>query len=298
MKTVFKSSELAHVWANESAPSGRCPSSMSFQGDAFYSYSTVIARRIRHKGKVAYLLDNATFSSTTSQHQGAVRHAIRDAEKVFGVYAHRYNQSLDWSPAEIRDHYIGNYKTIKGKTSRYAFKRADYLLDAYSNLEKAIEVCEFFGLATSKLYILRTSLAASLHEAKALVESRNEIKRLAREKRDQKKREERARTYAEQLPLWLAGEANYLPYGDFPVQLRAKDGNLETTRGAIVPLSDAERTFRFAVAVRARGWHSNGDKHQVGMYSLDAVNEQGVVAGCHRIAWDEIERFAKLQGWM
>jgi len=38
MKTVFKSNEIAHVWVNQGAPHGRCPSSMSFDGDVFRSY--------------------------------------------------------------------------------------------------------------------------------------------------------------------------------------------------------------------------------------------------------------------
>ena len=31
---------------------------------------------------------------------------------------------------------------------------------------------------------------------------------------------------------------------------------------------------------------------------LDAINSEGVVAGCHRVSWSEIERVAKLEGWM
>jgi len=72
---------------------------------------------------------------------------------------------------------------------------------------------------------------------------------------------------------------------------------METSKGARVPLDEAQRAYRFAVIQRARGWHRNGETFKVGPYQLDAVNEQGVVAGCHRIAWDEIERFAKLQNW-
>jgi predicted Abi (CAAX) family protease len=65
-----------------------------------------------------------------------------------------------------------------------------------------------------------------------------------------------------------------------------------------VPLPEAEKAFRFAMIQRKRGWHRNGDQFKVGDYQLDAVNEQGVIAGCHRIGWDEIERFAKTQGWI
>jgi hypothetical protein len=79
--------------------------------------------------------------------------------------------------------------------------------------------------------------------------------------------------------------------------LRAEGLELVTTKGARVPLADAERTFRFASALRSRGWHRNGENHTVGGYQLDAVNDAGIVAGCHRIAWPEIERFAKAMAW-
>lgn len=51
-------------------------------------------------------------------------------------------------------------------------------------------------------------------------------------------------------------------------------------------------------AMREKGWHRNGETFKVGNFQLDAVNAQGVVAGCHTILWDEIERFARTQGWV
>ena len=63
-------------------------------------------------------------------------------------------------------------------------------------------------------------------------------------------------------------------------------------------LTDAKRALSFVLARRAKGWHRNGEQCPVGSYQLDAVNDQGVVAGCHRVDWTEIERFAKTQGWI
>jgi hypothetical protein len=95
---------------------------------------------------------------------------------------------------------------------------------------------------------------------------------------------------------WRAGKAVDVPY-DSPVVLRAFGGELETSKGARVPLTDAERTFRFISARRQGGWHRNGETHAVGHYQLDAVNEAGVVVGCHRVSWGEIEFFASAMGW-
>ena len=82
-KHYFRSPEIAHIWANQGSTFGRCPSSMTFDGDKFYSYSTVIANRIRHKGKIAYILDGATFSSATSGHQSHVRRPLGMLIKPF-----------------------------------------------------------------------------------------------------------------------------------------------------------------------------------------------------------------------
>lgn len=97
---------------------------------------------------------------------------------------------------------------------------------------------------------------------------------------------------------WLAGTRASLPGQlNLPVMLRRSGDDMETSKGARVPLTDAERTFRFCIKARARGWHRNGETFAVGHYQLDAVNEAGVVAGCHRVSWSEIERFAASQGW-
>jgi hypothetical protein len=80
--------------------------------------------------------------------------------------------------------------------------------------------------------------------------------------------------------------------------LRQKGDEMETSKGATVPLSDAKRAFAFVTAKRQTGWHANSETFSIGQFTLSAVNEQGVVAGCHRVTWDEINRFAKSQAWI
>jgi len=105
-----------------------------------------------------------------------------------------------------------------------------------------------------------------------------------------------------EIDAWLAGEPNRLPY-DCPTMLRAKRcpsfDLMETSEGVTVPLADAERAFKFITAIRnGRGdWHRNGETFAIGQFQLDAVNPQGVVAGCHRVSWEEIDRFSTVMGW-
>ena len=109
------------------------------------------------------------------------------------------------------------------------------------------------------------------------------------------------------IPAWLAGEC--VNVSGLPVMLRtrrplsAKDGEscileIETSLGAAIPYADGRKCFEFAMRLRAKGWHRNGEQFEVGRYQLDAINEYGIIAGCHRIAWGEIERFAIQEGWI
>jgi hypothetical protein len=82
MKTYFKSSELPHIWAHahenpDNPQQGRCPSSETFNGNAYQSYGTVIARIIHGKGgAVCAVLNGQNYSVTTSGHMSGVRRAV------------------------------------------------------------------------------------------------------------------------------------------------------------------------------------------------------------------------------
>lgn len=354
MKTVFRSEEIAHIWANSGAPYGRSPGNLSFGGDAIKSYATVIGRRIRARGKVAYVLDRASFSVSTSKSQGRVSAAIRDAEKVFSVRCGDLGQSLNFTPATLRDHYLGEFREMGEQPApRMKAKQAEALLHRYSRLDSAIEVCEFFGLAVAALKKQLAKAAPELAAARKLSTEYTEGLRAKREARWEAARKVREQMQAREIaaaiataeaiangsapytgkeyfgngwssrpyPLlesrpdlcaamaakatefeatkltrWLAGEDVNLG-SDCPTMLRAEDSEMVTTHGARVPLTDAQRTYRFAMLARAKGWHRNGETHAIGAYQLDSVNEQGVIAGCHRVTWAEIERFAAAMGW-
>lgn len=353
MKTVFKSDEIAHVWAHESAPRGKSPGNASFDGDAFYSYATVIARRIRYKGKTAYILDRASFSVSTSKIQGRVACALPSCEKTFSVWNGKRFQSLDWTPQGLRDHYLEESKKAElVPASRYAHKRAEQYRRVTSLLTDAREVCEFFGLAFLAISQKIDKRNAQNEQAADIIKQaseKREAAKLAREKAEHKERLAKNIAYAEayianpkgepiydaetrRIPegfpaellakfttkvkennaaafdRWRAGEDVRLPY-ECPVMLRVEnycddDGQAKnipemvTSKGARVPLGEAKRAFAFVVKCGRGGWHRNGETFAIGSYQLDAVNGEGVVAGCHRVSWNELTLFGKAMGWM
>jgi hypothetical protein len=356
MKTVFKSDEIAHIWAHSGAPHGRSPGNLSFDGDAIKSYSTVIGRRIRAAGKVAYVLDRASFSNSTSKSQGRVWQAIPGDAQSFHVHCGRRGQFLDFTPVTLRDHFLHEAKEREAATpSRYARIRVQQYANITASYRTAREVCIFFKLGTAALDKKLAARLAGESQAAETLKAALIRRQAAKAKRDVKELKERtarniqqaedflanrkrpakvvellekalatlpddlrgrllaavekhnapylaeiARKEAEKIAEWRAGKNVYLS-GEVPTMLRAEGDSeaaeMVTSRGARVPLADAERTYRFACLMRARGWHKNGETHAIGSYQLDSVNEQGVIAGCHRVTWAEIEHFAKAQGW-
>lgn len=302
MKTVFRSAEIAHIWAHRGAPSGRSPGNLSFDGDAICSYATVIGRRITARGKTAYVLDRASFSNSTAKSQGKVWQAIPDTEKTFLVRIGQRGQSLRFTPAELAAHYEAHAAELAAEMpSRYARIRAEQWQAVTAELEKAADCLAYFGLGVARLQkkiAARKAGDSTAAETLKADRAKREAARIVSEKKE-------AARIAGKVAEWLAGLPVY-PASNWPTVLRVEGGQddrgaiiqeMVTSKGARVPLEDARRTYRFAMLARAKGWHKNGETHPIGSYQLDAVNENGVVAGCHRVTWAEIERFAAAQGW-
>lgn len=75
-KTVFETSQAIHVWAQQSQAYGRnAKASVFFEGETVYSYGEHFPMASFVKPGVV-LINEAHYSSTTSQHQSAVRHAV------------------------------------------------------------------------------------------------------------------------------------------------------------------------------------------------------------------------------
>lgn len=92
---------------------------------------------------------------------------------------------------------------------------------------------------------------------------------------------------ADDLEAWVNGAGLRAPRGA-SMTLRIHDGELQTSKGAEVPLDEAIALTRAAAACRARGtaWKRNGERKRVGSFECDAISAQGdITAGCHFIPW-------------
>lgn len=281
MKTYFKSDEIAHVWAHKSAPRGTCPASMSFNGDAFLSYWTEIARHITHKGQSAVILNDTSYSATTSGHQSSVRQAVTGP--VFHISGINQGSSLrDVTGKDLFQHALEMADNCQKSADKARTRKDSYLGEKAQWLERAQRVNEFFGLRRKVDQQAIDRLRKETEAAKRKTDAE-------RARREEETRQKQSVAYA----LWKDSmECDYFDSRLFPVAFRVESDELVSTMGARVPLAAARTAYRFVTSRRATGWHRNGETCPVGNYALDAINEQGIVAGCHRISWAEIERLA------
>lgn len=289
MKTTFTSQEIAHVWAHQSAPHGKSPGAVSFDGDVIYSYRTAMARHIEHKGKAAIVLNVTTYSLSTSRHQGWINMALHGMDiPVFRVDGLDYGAGLRMSGDDLFSYYVEKAAQHLNDSQKPRI-RPD-TVEAHKGraahaLEQAQAVVSFYGLRKK----VDEKAIERLATAKVRAEKRE---RIAQEKRDAEEQAKQSFAFG----VWQQGGNNggYFNPRIFPVAFRVEGEELVSTLGARVPLQAARVAYRFAMGKRGQAWRENGEVCPVGNYRLNAINEQGIVAGCHRIAWAELERLASI----
>lgn len=120
-----------------------------------------------------------------------------------------------------------------------------------------------------------------------------------------KEKEDRKKKFEEQIEMWKSGEIPelYLHYyleDDQPnAWLRIKNGIIETSGNIKIKRTEAERLWELIKFFHNDGkfqhdmvLDTTGHKWKINSYENDLL-----VAGCHRIAYNEMESIAKQLGW-
>jgi len=306
---VFPTDEIPHLWAHRTQKDARNPQgNLYFKGATIYSYrdSYPIASHVTSKNgkKQAVLIRTDTYSVTTSRHISAVRHAARHLQ-VFDVPS----VQTEWAWSEPgADHktnlayFVEQSKDALGKASR-ARKAGTYeLAQAFGNRDKAKEYAKFFGIACPVFdFLPKGRKLSALKEKIAEREARARIADAERDARERARRAEQERIQtlelAEQLELWRQGNPNvsaWQLHGASPA-LRIVGDTVETSRGARFPVAHACRGLKLVQACvnSNREYVRNGHTVHLGHYPIDKIEANGTVhAGCHVVAYDEIQRIA------
>jgi hypothetical protein len=294
MKTVFDNDMVAHVWANRSQARGRSSNGhLYFEGDTIYSYGRhfPIARHV--DGVVLFTIKG--YSPTTECHKSRVLSACSH-KQVFHV--------TDLTTG--RKEHLADYKAriadairacVKARTNKpWRLQQLQELVSEANQYAENFDLKTRFALPNEQ----------ELIEECRKIDARNKAREARRARKLQKQREEReARQreyFAKQEQLleeWVDGERDSCPYEyGFKIRLRIKGNELQTSRGASVPLDHAVKCFRVLKQLRERGetYQRNGHTIHLGHFALDSFSDGIVRAGCHAVEWTEIERIANLVG--
>lgn len=121
-----------------------------------------------------------------------------------------------------------------------------------------------------------------------------------------KEEEARYKDFDEKLEEWKSGEINFLntPFyipGEKPnAWIRIKGNIIETSKQIKIGVAEARKLWRAVSAMHRGAEFRHGLVEDVTghQWGLNRYENDLLTAGCHRIAYDEMERIAKQLGWV
>ena len=325
---------LVHDWAHQIKEKAKA-SNLRFEGTELYSYDMLIGDIVYIDDTPIYLINSGTHSPITSAHiQIALQATPLLAEKVYfpvekmsleewrpkGLPRRR-----DWDPSPQASRTVrGEDAVIAGNAlvkhlismamhcaSKHLRARSDWtkeswIRNANDKLAQA-ERIKALTLATEDIPILENLIPeVNDIDRESLKKARIESKRRAEE--EAKRQAKLMEDIKDDREAFISGDPRIssvaVPILLRPVMLEdrtdadnPKDHMLvQTSWGITVPYSHARRAWAVLRSVDRR--KKIRDPHiQVGHYSVNEINSDGVIIGCHHIDWPEIDRFAKQEGW-
>ena len=308
-REVFPSGEIPHLWYHKTQDSARnANGSLYFSGDTIYSYGShfPIARHVTNGKRDAVVFTTRTYSVTTSAHCSAVRSSIPSSALVFHVPDVHFGYS---KPEDAYQHernladYLSRIQSAiqSSARARSSWKKECEHSAAISLQAECKGYCAFFRIKSPKLPRVPALDSEEMEQIR-----RREAQHAAKKAEEtRKQREEQAEFERTKIERWRNGENVGYLY-NVPVMLRIRTfgadesaqyavGEVETSKGARVPVSHALRGLRFVRAVVAKGeaYQRNGHTLHLGQYAIDRVDVDGTLhAGCHVIPYSEMERIA------
>lgn len=291
--------QVCHIWAQGNTESGRTGNgNLFFEGDTIYSYGYHFW--IAHRVKGVMLVNCASYSPTTSQHQSDVRQAIYGTDFIRVPYK-------DILPDAIKknfNYFKGSIANLVLKASRAREYKEHYLRELDGLIKDANRYSKAMGrtrkfsapdvgrlLAKYKKVRTKELKAAKIRKAE----------RIAQEARD-------LEAYAAKLLEWEKDlEKRHVPNKPYrydvviPIGMRLKaDGEtIETSQGAEFPMEHARRAYPIVKHAHDKGESMAfapgvGSGIKLGHFQINSIDKDGnVKAGCHYVTWDAIERLAK-----
>lgn len=288
MKKVFKTDEVAHIWASQQQNEGRnSQGNLFFEGDKIYSYGRHFCiAKLLPSGIV--LFTDRGYSNTTAKHKHLVSYAVNHKTKV---YCANPDEGTSGNLPHFTREFKGLINIINDPKRRQ--KTKDIAKQDLLKVAKKVDLyLDTIGVPLSECY--DSEFMAYYNTAKSQdIEALN--KEIEKREAEAKERARLAQIEAEKkakkdLSLWKKGKQIRLPYSIDTVYLRNIEDTVETSKGAVVSVKAAKILFDLIKEGKdIKGFDIDG-------YTVVGLN--GVLTiGCHKIERKEINRFAKVMGW-
>lgn len=277
MRKSFRSiSETMHIWAQQTQNEGRC-GNVFFEGPSIYSYGHhfEIARFITRD---IVLFTTRDYSVTTSGHKAGVRSAVTH-KTVYTV------PSFTDHVENVR-YYMQEAESFPIKIKRARTNAGYYQEQMINTIQQARQYVETFApeiphslIAGAKALFNKLERGQYSDIIEAQEQARKEQLERKRARLEASRREA-----AERLEQWKRGEDVYFQFFLFPTMLRVKGGEIQTSRGARVPIDAALAMYEDLKA--GRPVHGV----TVGHYTVTSFDGETLRVGCHEIPLTEMDR--------
>lgn len=305
-------SGVPHKWAHRATNragkvAGRA-GNVFYEGEKIYSYGKhfCIARLLPSN---VVVFGRHTYSPSTGSHQAAVRGA---ASHLRTVYCHDPDNSAYRNKAIVENDIkqaledppvLAKFKELKklGGKIRARSLAAEFneYLAALPEDEQCVEPFDLAQFEHTPQEAARYAVLVREEQARQEVRNERGAERLrGRRERYLAAQEVAAEKLKTRIPDWRNHDYQGSMY-DLPTMLRlSKDGvNVETSKGADIPVTHAKRLWPLIQDVRAKGVPLHNREFRLGHYTLTHIrHDGGIVVGCHDIAYEEIEGIAKQLG--
>jgi len=312
---VYPSDEIVHLWAHGADRDLRNASGNVFTiGDTIYSYGThfPMAMRISTKEDLTvYLVSTRSYSVTTSSHQNMVRCAIpSDGTLIIPLDPHLWELVHDKaSGKELREHFqerIDDFLKDANNNRMGYWRRGEAVQEAKKargQFEMLRSVFRFrIRNGTTKFTVPDlTDAQKKQTERDTKRDERHRVRMERWTKQNEKANKERLARNAELKERAVAAFASWREGGNVPHDIRrffpfhairVNGDKVETSLGVSIPLDDA-REFLTSQLPRLRAamgiYFSD---ITIGEYRGARATDTELIIGCHRIPWDEVQRFA------
>ena len=269
MKTVFNNSMTAHVWFSQSQDYGNnSNNSLYFGGATIYSYGSHYPLATIYKDQKVVLVNSTPSSVTTGQHRSDVLMAI-DSETFKTISVPNTTDAQNCENIEHLESRV--LETLENLFKGRMHHESDYI---YS-IGNYNDYLDYFGPFVGHEKI---EIDDHLKSLSTEVAEKNEKKRRIRESKEAEKRKI---IQAKQLKEFRVGERSIV--NSDKIYLRVRNGLVETSHGADVPLKDALRLYK---ALKNKTVNVG---HIVGSFTLEKHSDDIVKIGCHVIDLSEAD---------